>query len=71
MFLWFVAGDKSLVWLADDGTRGSILYRWNAKSGRVKAVKKALPAANIAALSPNGRTMAIADARRVRFVKLR
>ncbi len=71
--IWFVDGDKAVVWLgpAEGGETGSILYRWDAKSDRVKAVQKGLPAAQIAVLAPSRRQIAIADARRVRFVNVR
>lgn len=73
--LWFVDGDKAVVWLGskptDDGEAGSVLYRWDAKSDRVKVVQKGLPAAKVAVLAPNRRQIAIADARRVRFVNVR
>lgn len=74
-YLWFVDDGKAVVWLAAAASgseaEGSILYRWDAKPDRVRAVQKGLPAASIAVIAPTRRQIAIADARRVRFVNLR
>ena len=73
-FLWFVDGDRRLLWLSEVGDgddRSDSLMRWDARRDRVTAVKRKLPVAKVAAITPDDKYLATDAGQTVRFLRIR
>ncbi len=73
-FLWFVDKDRSLLWLSEvgeGGDRSDTLMRWDARRDRVKTIKRKLPVAKVAQITPDEKYLATDSGQTVHFLRIR